>query len=303
MGGPRRSVREVKAEDARRALRSFADLTPNEIRPIHGGWAYWTFEVDGRLIFRFPRDEGTAEDLGRELRLLPALAPTVSFRVPEPRWVGSWNGHPFWGYRKIEGRPLGAGDPNARAVLLGELASMVAELHSFPTHLACELLGMEGTTRAWKARYEALRDEAAERVVPLLGGRASSRMGKVFAAFLRDPFDFTPVLVHGDLGAEHVLVDSRDRRLIGLIDFETARIGDPAIDFVGFWITLGPERTAAIVGAYSTPIDSELVNRVRHYWWMGSLHAVLSGLDEERQDIVEDGLRELHRRLPLDRAI
>jgi aminoglycoside phosphotransferase (APT) family kinase protein len=40
-------------------------------------------------------------------------------------------------------------------------------------------------------------------------------------------------LVHNDLGPEHVLVDEETTLPIELIDFESAWVGDPAIDFVG----------------------------------------------------------------------
>jgi aminoglycoside phosphotransferase (APT) family kinase protein len=42
---------------------------------------------------------------------------------------------------------------------------------------------------------------------------------------------FEPALLHADLGPEHLLV--RDGRLVGVIDWGEARIGDPGLDHAG----------------------------------------------------------------------
>ncbi len=287
----------MNVDEARRALRQVSDLDPSEVRPILGGWAFWTFEVDGRWIFRFPRTDRVARALQAEGRLLPELAAAVSFEVPVPHWWGTWKGRPFFGYRKIEGQPLRAADVGVRSALLGELASMVSELHAFPADLARRLLGVEGSVEIWRARYDDLGALALERVAPLVSASTARRLGAALTSFLGGDFDFTPVLVHGDLGTEHVLVDQAGPRPVGMIDFESARVGDPAIDFVGLWITLGPDRTTTVLDAYEGPIDDGFAARLRAYWWFGSVHAVLYGLDEGRGDIVDDGLRELDRRL------
>jgi aminoglycoside phosphotransferase (APT) family kinase protein len=46
------------------------------------------------------------------------------------------------------------------------------------------------------------------------------------------------VLIHGDLGAEHVLVDGD--RITGVIDWGDAAIGDPAVDHGRLMRDLGP---------------------------------------------------------------
>ncbi len=100
--------------------------------------------------------------------------------------------------------------------------------------------------------------------------------------------------MHADLGTEHVLVDAATSRPVGLIDFEDATIGDPAIDFVGCYADLGPAGTAEVIAAYG-PVD---MNRVRDYWWLGSLQAILHGVHVEDADITEAGIDGLRASLP-----
>ena len=114
---------------ARRALAT-AGFSATRIEPILGGWASWTFELDGELIVRFPRTDEVVEAMHREMRLLPALAEWVSFRVPMPLYVTD----DWFVYEKIPGREFEKGDD-----AVGVLA-MIDELHSFPVERATALL-------------------------------------------------------------------------------------------------------------------------------------------------------------------
>ena len=55
-----------------------------------------------------------------------------------------------------------------------------------------------------------------------------------------------PVIVHGDLVPEHVLLNEPAERLAGIIDFGDVALGDPAQDFSGFW-SYGEDATSRLV--------------------------------------------------------
>ena len=61
------------------------------------------------------------------------------------------------------------------------------------------------------------------------------------------------VLVHNDLLAEHVLVDSRERRVSGIIDWGDVGTGDPAFDFASLFCWAGGEFVAAVLRHYRRP--------------------------------------------------
>jgi aminoglycoside phosphotransferase (APT) family kinase protein len=104
------------------------------------------------------------------------------------------------------------------------------------------------------------------------------------------------VLVHCDLGVEHLLVDETGF-LTGVIDFEDATLGDPAIDFVGLRLAFGDDVTRDVLARYGGPPDPGFADRLRFYCVMGSVHAILYGLDEESDEIVVDGVEGLCERL------
>lgn len=269
-------------------------LNVTTVTPIHGGWASWTFQVGEEWIFRFPRTDEGGEAAAREIRLLPILAEAVDFAIPRPAWAGTWNGRPFFGYRKIAGRALHGGDD--RPPTLQRLADMVAQLHRFDVDAASAALGIDDPGIAWTGRYRDLREVAGTRTEGILDPVDARLLAARFDGFLARGFGSSATLVHCDLGAEHLLVDDSGTP-VGIIDFEDATVGDPAIDFVGFWITLGEDATRRLLERYRGPVDETFVDRIRDYWWLGSLHAVLHGLDEGDDGIVADGLVGLRRRL------
>jgi aminoglycoside 2''-phosphotransferase len=114
-------------------------------------------------------------------------------------------------------------------------------------------------------------------------------------AFLDDDrhFRFEPVLLHGDLSPEHILVDLERTAITGVIDFGDAVVGDPAGDFGGFDAAF---RQAALVG-YELPIDDTLLSRAVVYWKLGPFHEVLYGLQIQEQKHVEAGLEGIRRRV------
>ena len=45
-----------------------------------------------------------------------------------------------------------------------------------------------------------------------------------------------PRLLHADFSAEHILLSSDGRQVVGVIDWTDAEIGDPAFDFGYLWV-------------------------------------------------------------------
>jgi len=266
------------------ALRKVQGLRFRDVRPLHGGWAHWTFEVDGEWIFRFPRNPAVAAQTVKELSLLPLLAGKVGCSVPMPVWRGTHRDRPFFGYRKILGRPLDAQDIGERPELTEELAQALRQLHFFPAEDARQATSAKGTVESWREKYERLRATARDRVGPMLDAWASQVMDERFAEFVAN-LHFAPALVHGDLGPEHLLVDNTGR-LAGIIDWEDASVGDPAIDFAGLWRSAGAQVTRRILAAYQTTDDAPMEERVTSYAWIANVHDALHGLDVGDADLV-----------------
>jgi aminoglycoside 2''-phosphotransferase len=279
----------MDAEDARGALLSAgAFVDPVVVGPVGDGWSAWTFEVDGEWIVRFPRTAEVAARYETEAALLREVAPSVSFGVPDPTVGGMFDGRGFHGYRKLPGDPMTMETFDADAV-----AAVLRELHGFPVERARSALGIEGTVDEWRAVYVDLRDQVRVRLAPRMEPDLLSEVEHGFELFLAGRWWPDPVLVHHDLGLEHVLVGPDG---ISLIDFEYAKVGDPAADFIGLWIGLGLDAARATIRSYG-PTDPGFPGRCRFYRWTGSVWAALHGLETADDALVEDALSETRRRI------
>lgn len=276
--------------DVRRAL-ARVGLAPASVRPIEGGWANWTFDLDGERIVRFPRNDSVALATMRELHLLPALAPTLSYPVPSPTHVGRWRGRPFFAYDRIEGTPLVA--TTSPADLAERMGRAVAEIHAFPVDRAAALLATGPASSSWWSGYEDLWEVVEEVALPELEADLADAVRRHLGRLLDDRPAFEPTLVHDDLGPEHILV--RADGSIGLIDFEDATVGDPAIDLTWLVAALGPGALPALLAGRD--LGDRLGERLWVYRWMGSVHAVIYGVTAGVEEERVGGAREARRRM------
>ncbi|ADD46055.1 phosphotransferase family protein [Stackebrandtia nassauensis] len=278
----------MRSDEASRFLAELG-IADDSVTPITGGWASWTFATGSGRILRVARNPEIDAAHRRESRLLPELAEAVSFAVPAPTHFGVHKGMTYMVYPRLPGRGLEPGD-RVRAV-----APMLAELHAFPVDRAAELLGCAVTAEAWRDDYLEIGKWVEGEVLPVLDGELRDRVRREYDATLPDLAAISPALIHRDLGCEHILTDPETGMPTGIIDFETATVGDPAIDYVGLLVTFGEQVTRELIAASGSEISWRLV---RFYHWLGAAHAVKYGLAERDDAIVADGIEGLRRRLP-----
>ncbi len=220
---------------------------------IDDGYDFRVVVVGGSWVLRFPRRPGVIRTLETEAALLPALAPVLPVLVPSFEYVSSEP--PFVVYRLIDGAPLTDEDPDG-------VRAFLDALHGF------DATGLPVPRPDWLATYLELAEEFRRLVVPLLDTDERAAAEALFAE-LETLAGFEPRLTHSDLGREHLLC--RDGRLVGVIDWGDARIGDPALDYA--WLLNGPfDRW---------DVDDELRRRARIYHrlspWFEAHYGVVTG--------------------------
>jgi aminoglycoside 2''-phosphotransferase len=197
----------------------------------------------------------------REMRLLPALAEHVSFRVPVPLVCAE----DWFVYEKIPGRPLTRDDD-----IDGALA-MIEELHTFPIDRAKRLLDPPPWPEKLASEWAVFEAE----VFPLLEPAVVEDLEAV-----REVPSPSLALIHDDLGAEHLLVDDGGAP-VGIIDFEDATVGDPHGDLLPTYVLAG----------------RPLSDRMWALRCRGTLHALVYYVREGLVDEVPGAVAELRRRL------
>jgi aminoglycoside phosphotransferase (APT) family kinase protein len=276
-------------ERYRRLLqRHVPDFRVDSFERVGHGWDSDAFEVNGEWIFRFaPRPE-TEAGLRKEAALLPELAPILPVPVPEPEIAGH-NGVFFVGHRKIEGRPLRV----AAAGLAERLAAFLSALHAFPVARAAQL----SVPVCDLERERQFAERCEQLAFPLLDRDERATARAMFDEFfaVASQLEFEAVLIHADLGPEHILC--RDGDIAGVIDWSDARVGDPALDFAWLLFGLDDAFAAALLEGYDAQ-DDHLRERALFYHRLGPWHEVVYGLERGGDAYVQSGLAGVRRRLP-----
>ncbi|HZT84182.1 MAG TPA: phosphotransferase [Gaiellaceae bacterium] len=237
---------------------------------IDGGWDFKVLVVDGEWVLRVPRVADAAEKLEREAALLAALAPALPVAVPQFEQLS--NRPPFAVYRLIRGEPLRNQDPEG-------VRGFLDALHSFD---ASTVPGVRRPDwlEAWHANAEIFRALVLPRLDLDERARGESLLREVGTLT-----GFEPALTHCDLGPEHLLV--RRDRLVGVIDWAGAEIGDPALDYA--WLLNVPFP--------DWDVDEDLRRRARIYHRLGPWFEVEYGVRTRQPAFVESGLAGVRSRL------
>ncbi len=272
---------------------AFPDLTVRACRFLAAGWDSTVWEVNGDLVFRFPKRAEVARWLRTEIALLPDLAPTLPAPIPQFDYVAEPSvafPYPFVGYRKLPGVSLADAPPGIvlPARLAAQISAFLAALHRFPVSQAAAYGVTIHTPETWRDRIAALRADIRP-LFPRMTPAMRRYTETLFAGYLDDPahFRFTPVLLHQDLGGEHLLLDIESGDLAGVIDWGDANVGDPAQDFCGLPAVWLPLLLAASGG---TP-DATFAARIAFYRALGPYHLLRYGLDDDGESSIRRGLR------------
>lgn len=238
--------------DRQRVERWLVDHAPT-LRPpfeyvlIAGGRSNLTFrgqDAGGRrFVLRRPPLGNTlqsAHDMGREHRVLAALAPTA-VPVPQPLALcedPAVNGAPFYVMEHLDGPILrNAVDvvdrygEAERTALTHSLVDTLAAIHQLdPDAVGLGTLGrredyLGRQLRRWKRQY----DEVQTRPLPAVD-EAHRRLVD------RQPAQQRDTLVHGDYRIDNVVFATRAPQVAGVLDWELCTLGDPLADLGGMFV-------------------------------------------------------------------
>jgi aminoglycoside phosphotransferase (APT) family kinase protein len=221
-----------------------------EVTQYSGGASNWTYRLryeSHDLVLRRP-PEGTkaksAHDMGREYRIQGALRPVFPF-VPEmiafcddPSVLGC----DFYVMRRLDGTILRRNPPRdlaltpdqTRRLCLNVIDTLIA-LHRVDVTAA----GLEGLGKGagyarrqiegWSDRYRKARTWNVPRFERIMAWLAE-----------HTPEDAATCVIHNDFRFDNVVLDPQDpTRVIGVLDWEMATLGDPLMDLgnaLAYWV-------------------------------------------------------------------
>lgn len=218
---------DASGSDVEQALEALMverpELRGEAVSVLGGGLDHRAYVV-GEFVLRLRADDDDGFD--REAALLAAVRRCCAVPVPAPVASGAaWMAYPL-----LPGVPLLELEPERRAchadAVARTLGGVLAALWATPAEQVAGLVEEDRTPLdEWREEAVAL----AARFADELPASVRSGVERSLHAPLPAPAR-TRVFSHNDLGCEHVLVDSQDGRVTGIIDWSDAAIVDPAKD-------------------------------------------------------------------------
>jgi len=207
------------------------------------------YRLGDDMVVRLPRIHWAVEQVDKEQRWLPWLAPRLPLAVPIPLAAGAPGaGYPWrWSvYRWLDGENATLdrlADPCQAAA---DLAGFVAALHAIDATDGPP----PGAHNSWRGVPLAARDaETRTAIAALRGALDMDAATAAWEAALAAPaWEGPPVWLYGDLHAGNLL--AREGRLSAAIDFGCLGVGDPACDLLPAWTLF----TAATRPAFRAPL-------------------------------------------------
>lgn len=221
------------------------DIDLGQIRVDPYGLNNLVIIVANKWVFRFPRNAESKSSLVKEAEILALVRNHVGIKVPglvysEELEMGS--------YPMLGGVPLYRHDllrlPREQMEsFAAEVAQFLVDLHAIPLDGWITLSGHNESPRAasrqnWQDRLAEFREE----LYRYLWADQHAYIEDLFAPVIDGQLDldsYTPALIHNDLASYHLLVDSSNGHLTGVLDFGEAMVGDPATDYGALISTYG----------------------------------------------------------------
>ncbi|HEY2632454.1 MAG TPA: phosphotransferase family protein [Solirubrobacteraceae bacterium] len=287
-------VKDVRAEDAfdvttvarwlvehaPASMREDLSETPH-VRQFSGGSSNLTYLLsypNRELILRRPphgTKAASAHDMAREFRIQQALAPAYPY---VPKMVAlcreeSVMGGDFYVMERIQGTilrsrippELNLGEQDVRGLCESAIDRLV-ELHAIdPTEAGLAELGKgEGyvhrQVEGWSTRFRAAHTwnvPSFERVMRWLSER--------------QPDDIAQKVIHNDFRLDNLVLAHEDpKRIVGVLDWELATVGDPLMDLgsaLAYWVQADDDRIMRALRRQPTDAPGMLTREqvVSHY--------------------------------------
>jgi aminoglycoside phosphotransferase (APT) family kinase protein len=257
----------------------FPEWANLQIKPIEfSGNDNRTFRLGEEMIVRLPSALGYIEQVEKEQKWLPILAPYLSLTIPQPIAKGypsknyPWN----WSiYKWIEGNNANISsitNEQLKQIAL-DLARFLNELHKIDITNA----PIPGLHNYWRGAHLSVYDIETRKAVAKLRGILNTEvLTSVWEIAKSSKWDKNSVWVHGDLTSENILI--KDQQLTAVIDFGCLGIGDPACDLVIAWTFFKTESRKIFKKALC--LDQETWNRAMGWAVWKALITLLSIQDK-----------------------
>jgi aminoglycoside 2''-phosphotransferase len=240
--------------------------------------------VNDELVFRFVKRDFGYKDPQEEANLLHFLGKHITLPIPMPFYQSP----EALAYRLIHGTTLRRDvlmrlPEDDQQAVADQLARFFKQLHNVPVSEVSDFELPKANAQmnydGWTKAYGRIR----EKVFPFLMPHTREWTAEHFESYLaeRSNFEFELKMIHGDIPPYHIIFDGQKKRISGIIDFGSAGLGDPAIDFGSIVYHYGESLMNRFYKVYAEA--ETYLKRARFYAGEKEIRWLLTGI--ERNDV------------------
>lgn len=212
----------------------FPKWAHHEVVPVeNGGWDHRTFHLGKDMVLRFPSAASYANQVQKEQKWLPYLAPRLPLTIPTPVGLGNpGHGYPWhWSvYNWIDGDTVASQTQLPRKRIASPLAQFLTTLYSVDTKDG----PLAGEHNYYRGGHVSHYEEEVFKAIELLGTKVDAKtITRIWKSGAESEWEKPPVWVHGDVSPGNLLI--KDEKLSAVIDFGLLSVGDPACDLAISW--------------------------------------------------------------------
>jgi aminoglycoside 2''-phosphotransferase len=243
--------------------------------------------IDQQLVCRFPKTKWAKQTLAIEVKILQLVQSFIDLPIPQIELVEEdFVSYPFIGGEALSRNKLLRLESSAQEKVIAQLGEFYQQLHSIPNDVL-ETSGIAASV-AERTREDMLHlyQKTQEILFPYLWKHQRTWVHEHFEPLVEGnlTLEASPVLIHGDLGCYHILFNSEQQRISGIIDFGTAGLGNPAIDFASLLDNYG-EPVVKRMAPYYSDLES-LIDQARFRAGTVWLQWALMGVQQQDTELL-----------------
>jgi|GEM_PF-6323922 len=247
--------------------KQISHLDEDKITWYNDGWDFVVAVIDCQA-FRFPRRKEYEMKLPSEVSFVKQFAVHSPIAIPKLELhndtaIGNYASYIFLQGVEFKKAVAKSFSIDNRLHIAQRLGSFLSALHSFPVDEAKRIgITEENVSQSWTDRFENIK----KIVFRHLNSNELDWTIHLFTDFLQliTEHPVQTVVTHSDIAPEHIIVNSDDQTLSGVIDFGDINITDPAYDFA-FLNKYGKDFLKETYGAYTPPRDPYFEKRRQFY--------------------------------------
>lgn len=257
--------------------KDFPGFTISSMQKTGEGDNSKAFIINGNYIFRFPKRKEVMQQVRKEIAILPKIKSSLNLQVPKFEFISPDIN--FVGYKMIPGTLLSFKVFNSltkkqQEFIQRSLGNFLLQLHHIDLTLSrnCHLEIMDP-----REEYSDNFNKAKKFIYPHISKSKQKIITQLFTEYLENPenFNYTPTLIHNDFSQDHILFDTVNKEITGIIDFGDIAFGDPDYDLMYLLDEFGDNFLNGIFKTYKPKNKKKLKDKLYFFTLANKIQMIL----------------------------